>query len=439
MARRTKGINIKSKEDLSKQINIVKQEINIRPINRQPIDIQKVKLAIQSAESTTNPNRSLLYDIYGNIKSDGHLTGLRKKLFNAVTGAEWEFSKMGKVIPRVNDLIDTVEFDKTLKEIVNSILWGLTWIEFSNFTKEGFNLWVMPRKHCRPETGDLVREQNGFEPVLNIREGIYAKTCMEIGEPDDLGAYFDVVQYVVYKRGNFGDWAQFAEIFGMPFRIGEYDSYDETQKAQLEKALDEAGSAAYAVIPKGSSLRFEKNPSTGDGQLYNLLKNACNQEMSVALLTVTETTTSSSSSGYAQSKEHGDQQDDIFKGLRDYVRRILNRKFVPILQANGIDTEGGYFIVKGEGEEKLSLKERFEIHIRMIKELGLPYDVDSLYEQYGLTKPKDFDAQVKAKKEEKEAFKKAITPKQEENKNLSAETKTLWEKAKYFFGLAPQS
>ncbi|MDM8176855.1 DUF935 family protein [Olivibacter sp. 47] len=439
--RRIKGKVAVTNPEQPKEINILQQHINIRPVNRQSSDIQSWKNAIQSAESI-NPRRTSLYDLYDNILLDGHLTGIVEKYINAVVGAEWEFSKEGEVIPLVNDMIDTNEFEEVLRGIVEAKLWGITWFEFTNFTKNGFDVWKMPRKHIRPKEGILASEQSG-DTGINIREGIYAKTCLEVGKPDDLGLLMKVAQYVIYKRGGFGDWAQFAEIFGMPFRIGEYDTYDEAQRIQLEKALEEAGSAAYAVIPKGSNIRFEKNASTGDGQLFKLLKDACNQEMSVTILGVTETTTSSSSSGYAQSETHNNEQERGFKGLRDYTRRILNRKFIPILEANGVNTEGGYFIVKGEGEERLSLKERFEIHKSMVKDLGLPMDDNSFYETYGMTKPEDYEQQKNDKKAANSSLPNAQAIPQTENSQpdkaeLSKASLNLWQKAKHFFDHALQ-
>ncbi len=235
----------------------------------------------------------------------------------------------------------------------------------------------------------------------------------------------------------------------MPFRIGEYDGYDDTQRARLEKALDEAGSAAYAVIPKGANIRFEQNKSNGDGQLFKLLKDACNQEISVTILGQTETTTSSTSSGYAQSQTHAQTEDELFKGLRDFVRRTLNRKFIKILQANGVETNGGYFIVKGEGQEKLSKKESYEIHKSIAKDLELPINPDFFYETYGMSKPDDFDSQMEAIKADRAARIAAFTQTLQDPKGgyshnkggtqLSAEAHNIWERVKSFFDRAPLS
>lgn len=374
--------------------SIIIQNIQIRPVNRQVHDIGTWRNAIKSAEATV-PRRTALYDLYDEILLDGHLSSVISKRINRVCNADWQFVKDGQVIEHINDLIDTPEFEELITEIVNSRFWGYTMMELTNFNSDGFKIFTVPRKHMRPERGIIATEQTG-DTGINIREGIYTKTIMEVGKEKDLGILKIVAQYVIYKRGGFGDWAQYAEIFGMPFRKGTYDGFDDSQRVQLEKALEEAGSAAYAVIPKGTEIEFVSNSSTGNGDLYKLLKEACNQEISVSILGATETTTSSSSSGYAQSKTHQETEDEIFKGDRKYVRRVLNRHFIKILESAGIDTKGGKFVIKGEGEEKLTKKDQFEIHKSMKKDLSIPVDDNFFYENYGMPKPDDYDAQKKA-------------------------------------------
>ena len=50
---------------------------------------------------------------------------------------------------------------------------------------------------------------------------------IQFGGDDDLGILLRAAPFVIYKRGGFGDWAQFVELFGMPQRIGKYSSMDE--------------------------------------------------------------------------------------------------------------------------------------------------------------------------------------------------------------------
>ena len=45
---------------------------------------------------------------------------------------------------------------------------------------------------------------------------------------------------MIYKRGGFGDWAEYAEIFGMPFQVAKYNNYDEATRQELIRALEQS-------------------------------------------------------------------------------------------------------------------------------------------------------------------------------------------------------
>ncbi len=111
------------------------------------------------------------------------------------------------------------------------------------------------------------------------------------------------------------------------------------------------------------------------------------------MLGTTETTESSDSSGYAQSKTHGDQDNNKHVSDINYARKVLNSRFIKILESHGFNIDGGSFIIQGE-ETKQTTSESFEMHKAMAKELGLPIDDDFWYETYGVPKPKNY-AQMK--------------------------------------------
>lgn len=398
---------------------VIVQQLSIRPVNRQVLEIETWRNAIRSAEAVV-PRRTQLIDLYDDIMLDGHLSSVVNKFVKKITNASWEFGKDGKVIDGVNDLIDTPEFEKLLTSIVLSEFWGQKWVLANKFTPYGFNVFEIPQKHIRPKTGIVAKEQSG-DSGFNINDGIYAKEVMQFGDPDDLGKLRIVAQYVIYKRGAFGDWSQFAEIFGMPFRKGTYDGYDDAQRVLLEEALEKAGSAAYAVVPAGTNIEFIENKTNSDGAVYKVLKDACNQEISVTILGNTETTTSSESSGYAQSKTHENSEDDLIHAATKRARRLLNRYFIPVMEAGGVNTQGGWFYIKGD-DEQVAKKDKFEMHMRMIKELDLPFDAKALYQEYGLPVPADFEAQM-AQKAKKAVEIEARTPTPSEDKSTEKEEK----------------
>ncbi|SMO48196.1 phage portal protein family protein [Solitalea koreensis] len=407
------------KEAAQETPSFIVQNLTVRPAARDSQDISKWRTALKSAEAT-NPRRTLLYDLYDDIMLDGRLSSVVEKRIMAITNADWEFVKDGKVIPLINDLIDTPAFEDLLKELMLTRFWGYSVLELQ-FQKDGFSCYSIPRKHLRPEKGLIAKDQSG-EGDINIREGIYLNNILEAGKEKDLGILLRAAQYVIYKRGGFGDWAQFAELFGMPFRKGTYNGFDDSQRQELENSLEQMGGAAYVVLPDGSNVEFIENKTNSDGSLYDKLRNACNEE--IAVLILGQSLTTGQGSNRSLGEVHKEVEESINKADRRWARRWLNTRFTKCLEANGHATQGGYFQIKGEDEEKISKKDKLDMQLKLVKDLDLPYDPDHFYEEYGLPKPADYDKQMAEKtahtpqaSEGDDVQKPASTPQASGNKN----------------------
>ncbi len=370
---------------------IVVQKITVRPVNRKTQDISNWRNALRAAEALI-PRRTELYDLYEDILLDGHLTSVVEKRLMAVTNADWQFvDKQGKAVEMMDDFIDSPDFEELITEILNAKLWGYSMIEFNFFKDNTWSIYNIPRKHIRPELGLVAFEQNSNSGI-SIREGLYADTILEAGKEKDLGLLLKAAQYAIYKRGGFGDWAQYAELFGMPLVDAVWDGYDEKQRLLLLEALNSLGSGGQVVRPQGTQLEFIEGGSTNPtGELYNALIKACNAEMSKIILGQTETTESSESSGYAQAKQHGETEDDVNTSDIKFVRRILNRRVINILNRNGIDTQGGYFKLKTDNAEKIPMENRLSMDIKLRNEAKLPISDDYFYETYGIEKPENYE------------------------------------------------
>lgn len=381
-----------------RQQPVLVQQLTVRPVQRKTQDIGSWRNAIRAAEAY-NPRRTELYDLYQDIMLDAHLYCEVDKRIMAVTEVDWQFlDKDGQEVEFMKDWIDTPDFEEVVTEIMNSKFWGYTMIEFDFYGDGQWGIWTVPRKHMRPEMGAMAFEQS-TDTGINIREGVYADTVLEAGKEKDLGLLMVVAQYVIYKRGNFGDWAQFAEVFGMPLIDAVWDGYDENQRLLLLEALENMGSGGQMVRPAGTELNFIQGGSNNPtGDLYNNLIKACNGEISKAILGQTETTEASASSGYAQSETHADVVGGYNSNDRKYVRRILNKRLVKILEANGIPVNGGSFSIKNESEKPLPKTEQLNNDLRLRNEAKLPMSDEHFYETYGIEKPEDYEAQKEAMK-----------------------------------------
>jgi SPP1 gp7 family putative phage head morphogenesis protein len=384
--------------------SIVLNQIDVRPFGRREQDIPSWRNALRGAESII-PRRTALYDLYADVELDGHVEAVTGKRRDAVTTANWQFvDKAGKPVDEINELIDSIGFNDMIEEIINSKFWGYSILE-PTFHKSPDGTWEMepnllPRPNYRPEKG-IVAYDFASDEGINIREGIYAKTIMEVGNPKDLGLYLKAAPFQILKRGGLGDWALFVQVFGNPLVDATWDGFDEKQRVQLLEAINALGSGGAIVRPSGTDITLIENKSNANGDLQDKFMTFLNREISKALLGSTETTESSTSSGYAQAETHAAQDERKNESDINFTRRVLNSRFIKILNTAGIDTKGGKFIVEGEDNE-LSIKESFEMQKEMVKELGLPIDDDFFYETYGIPKPANYD---KLKKEKEDAAK----------------------------------
>ena len=423
----------KAKSPAGEPTAVVVQKIDVRPIHRTEQTIPNWRLGIQGAEAQ-NPRLWRLYTLYHDVALDGHVIAVTGKRFDAVTTANWQFvNKDNEAVDIINDIIDSIGFETIVREILNSKFWGYSILE-PKFYKAHNENWevsanLLPRLHYFPQTG--VISYDGVSPEgVNIREGIYAKTVMEIGNPKDLGLFASAAQYQVLKRGGIGDYAMFVQVFGRPIIDATYDGMDDTQRQQLKQDLD-IGAGGVIVRPDGTTIdviESKGNQST----IHQDFKKDMNDEISKALLGSTETTESSDSSGYAQAETHSNSDDKKFSGDINFVRRYLNSRFIKILEAHGFDTEGGKFIV--DDEQNRTKKEKLETLISAKKNFDIPVDDDYIYSITGIPKPDNYDKQVadRAKKEDKvpgindpkkKVKKEPEEPKKKETKPIKKTTK----------------
>jgi len=368
---------------------IVVQNISIRPVNRQSQDIDKWRNAIRAAEAI-NGTRVPLYDLYNEILLDGVLENVVKKRVLGVTKTKLKFvNSNGEEVPEMTKLLKKKQFRKLRKEIQLQKTWGISVVELMNDEK-GFRVYSVPRKHIRPKEGRITYEQHGVDGI-DYRQPPADKFILEVGEWDDLGLLLKAAPYVIYKRGGFGDWAQFAEVFGMPFREARYDGFNDVVRKQLEMALDQAGSAAYAILPKEADFTLHPTPNTqGSGELYNNLRRACNEELSILFLGQTETTTKTAGKLGGNDDTHEQTEDDINEDDKADELAIFNEQVLPILANLGFPVQNGEFVHEKQ-EKEVPVKEKIDNVIKLKKDFGLPVDDDYVYEMSGVPKPSNYD------------------------------------------------
>ena len=406
----------------------------LTPSRREINDIGSWKSALRSADMGI---RFPLYDLYESVLLDGSVTDAVNKRIEAITDADICFTdRDGRQVEEMEALINSLEFERLLESIMQSRFWGVSVDEFTFSPEFGFN--SIPRKHVRPKEKVVVRRQGDTTGISYADDGM----VIQWGRDDDLGLLLKVAPYVIYKRGGFGDWAQFVELFGMPIRVGKYNAMDDASRRMLIDAFETAGSAPYMVVPKESEIETTLMSGTTGGALYDDFRRACNEEILVTILGQTMTTQSGTS--LSQSQVHLAVQEKKHRSDRRFVVRMLNRYLVPLLEKRGYPVNGGKFSFVDRKDE-LKVDE-----LRTLSGI-LPIPRKWAYEKYGIPEPQEGEAVLGNFASERPAQPAAggrteplepAEPLEDPEKDGGADVRNAdrtgwWERVKRFFGGAP--
>ncbi len=132
------------------------------------------------------------------------------------------------------------------------------------------------------------------------------------------------------------DWSAFAEVFGMPLRLGRYGhAATENDIAMLIGAVANLGSDAAAVIPDSMRVEFQQasSGSGADADVFRDLAQYADSQISKAVLGQTMTTDDGSSR--AQAEVHDAVRADILAADARRLTATLNRDLArPFIDLN---------------------------------------------------------------------------------------------------------
>lgn len=178
--------------------------------------------------------------------------------------------------------------------------------------------------------------ENGVPEELAAFKFIYHRVRASSGLPIRSGLARPVSWLWMFKNYTVKDWVAFAEVYGMPFRLGKYESGATPEEIRtLLRALADFGADAAAAIPKSMDIEFvDGKGATADGALFRGFAEWADLQISKAVLGQTATT-DALIGGLGSGKEHNDVRGDIERADAKALAATLNRDVVrPIIDLN---------------------------------------------------------------------------------------------------------
>ena len=361
------------------------QTIVLTQPRRFGIDIADMTAAIHAFENVDYSRRFKLYDLYSDILMDTHLSSVIDKRVEAVLALDIEFQRDGKPDENINEQLQSPWFRRCIEDILAARWWGFSLMQFY---REGpwINYDLIPRKHADPVRRLILRHQTD---ITGTPWDEYPDLLF-VGDKDDMGLLAKAAPWVIYKRNDMADWAQFAEVFGMPIQEYTYETDDDEARQRAIEDATGIGSLGVFIHGKDTELNLkEAGNKSGSADLYDKLCERCNSEISKLFLGNTLTTEASDKGTQALGTVHKDVEEKVTLADRQDILDVLNYNMTDIFAMLGIDTTGGEFCYPEkkviEPEKKMSILTQLRTNF------SLPVGDDYLYEEFGIEKPTDYN------------------------------------------------
>ncbi|MGD9610469.1 MAG: DUF935 domain-containing protein [Desulfovibrionaceae bacterium] len=298
-----------------------------------------------------------------------------------------------KAADLIRDWINRDELRDELFDILDAVGKGYSLTEIIWDTSGG--TWLPARLEWRDPRWFVFDRVDGRTPMLLSETGqptplspykyIYHVHKSKSGLPIRGGLARAVAWCYLFKNFGIKAWVEFAEVFGVPLRVGKYGpGASEKDKQVLLRAVRSISKDAAAIIPASMTIEFVEAKISGSIALFEKLAEFLDKQVSKAVLGQTGTTDVGQHVGTADAHERVRQ--DIEEADARQLAVALNRDLVrPVVDLNlGPRKLYPRIVIRRADEEDLAaLAENL---VKLVP-LGLEVEMSVIRDKYGLPEP----------------------------------------------------
>ena len=192
----------------------------------------------------------------------------------------------------------------------------------------------------------------------------------------------------LFKSWSWRDWVIYAEKFGIPLVIGRYSAgANETEKANLEEAVEDIGEAGQATMSKETDIEIAEAQRGGDSNgLHRSIVKEANEEISKLITGSTLTMASGGNGSFAQAEVHANTSFAHVEADASLVASNASMQlFRSFLKWNGFNTAEVPRLVIHITRETDGLTRANEAE-KLIA-MGLDIDSEQMREEFGFRAP----------------------------------------------------
>ena len=308
----------------------IKTEKQLRNLYRK--EISHWRNARASRYHPDQPSTHALQEVYADAMIDAHLTAVVNNRILYVQNKRYVVKGQdNKVNPQKTKLLAQGWFRELVRYAMESIFYGYSLIWLKTFQGNRVSaIELIDRRHVIPERGLIV--QNVYD-----REGTpftqYPHHLLYAQFDNSIGLLERAAPLAILKRHSWANWDEFEQLFGIPIRIAKVPNLEAKGVHQVERWLDQMGTAAYAILPTSAEIEIKDGNRSDAHQVFSEKINTVNAELSK--LVNGQTMTVDSGSSRSQSEVHERTQQEIRKADMDNFLWWVNQVLMPALRFHG--------------------------------------------------------------------------------------------------------
>lgn len=247
----------------------------------------------------------------------------------------------------------------------------------------------------------LLRDDAGQGVELNPLNFIIHRVKARSGFCARTGLLRSCVRAFVVRHFAWKDWMAFAEVYGMPPRIGwlrEEVPWDSEEARELWQAVKALGMDAAAVVREGNRIEVLDARSAGDGTVFERILDRASKELTLAILGQLLTTGGEKGGSYALGEVHNQVRWDLIEadalGLAGVLTEQLLRPIVALNLGGDYPVPRWHF----EAEKPRDLSE-LAATVKTLGEAGLAIPAEWVYGKFGIPRPTEGEPVLERPKE----------------------------------------
>lgn len=377
----------------------------IAPVQLQRLrhDVAMWREAVTEAENAWYPHRVKMQRMFIDTILNGHVFSLMERRKDLTLLREWCFKDGDTESEELKAMFNTEWFELVIGYSLDALFFGYSLISLGDVERDRFT------------NTSLIRRWNVSPDRLNVAEFIYSLSGAKFTEepykkwhlwvptPSEngvgtcgYGLFYKIALYEIFLRNTLGYNGDFVELFAMPYRVGKTTKTTEDERAELADALQNMGSAGWAIVDPMDEITFLENNMAGTGYTaYESLEQRCQKTVSKIILghaDAMDSTPGKLGSG------QGGEESPVQLALKDkqvkdgkFIERLVNDQLLPKMRSIGFkipdnirfefknDAEREAFRAKQDASNKVTA----EI-AQTMKNAGLKMDAKYFEERTGI-------------------------------------------------------